>query len=350
MIDPLIIKDNFSLKKDISSLLLKNTSSETEKPKICVCIPTFKRVNTLIETIASIHNQKGFEDYLIIVSDNNPERNDETELFFSGYEGKKTKYYKHTESLGMFGNINRCFELSESEYTVIVHDDDLLLPHFFQIVYYTMTKYRNIDILYPNSVWWKSESEPCPVEQLEAKTYIYKNTLPDCALTCPHPPTGVIFKTDSIVRIGGFDVESYPSSDYYFNCKSFQLLNVYTMHQPLYVYRWGINATLKLETILGFIEKDIPLKNYLISRCFFLRPFRKQVMILYSEYKKQQLQSHPEYDISHNESLLLYSRNYEIKQANFFNNVYTIWRGFQHFLGRKTININKMLKMNKFLK
>lgn len=341
VIEALKVKDNFNKYKAVRSILIKDTSL-IESPFFCICIPTYNRADTLKETIESCLHQTGFDNYIIIVSDNNPERNDETEIYIQNLNCKNLKYYKHESNIGMFGNINRLFELSNAKYTICLHDDDLLFPHFLSIVYDTIDKYPYIDILYPNSVQWDSTKDARPIEKLEKFNYIYRNSIIDCAITCPHPPTGVVIKTESIIRIGGFDLESYPSNDYYFQVKVFPLLNVYTMHQPLYIYRWGVNATLRLETIMSFIKVDLPLKKFIINKCKVLYPFRKQIKIIYSNYKIKTLQrDYPDFDVNTLDMLFLNPSRFDLWMSNRFKFIFTKLLSLSHVFSVKIIVMDK---------
>ena len=299
----LSIEDNFARYKHVKSILIKG--NENVNPKVSICIPTYKRVNTLRETIDSCFEQVGFNDYVIIVSDNNPERNDETEKYIKSIDSDKLLYYKHEENITMFGNLNRIYELSKSEYTVCIHDDDLLFPHFLCICMDTLIKHPEIDMLYPQKETWYCGKEDKPIECLHSRIKIYKNSIIDCIFGNAYPPTGTIMRTKQFIKIGGFDFSSYPSNDYYFNAKAFRLLKTYTLCEKLYVYRFGVNTSLKIETILGFIHRDIPLLRYILNFNIIFRLIRQPIISHhYLYYKKYLMKQHPEFDISSLDSLL----------------------------------------------
>ncbi len=335
--------DNFSVNGDKRSILIKGDCNK-QSTKYCIGIPTYKRVETLKETIESILAQNRIEDYYILVCDNNPERNDETELYIKSIDNSRILYYKNEVGLGMYGNINRIFELSTAPYTICIHDDDLLFPHFLFIVNQVLEKYSDIDVLCPNSVQWNPDKETKPKETLSKNNFLYKNTPLDCAITCPHPPTGIVVKTSSILKIGGFDPQKYPSSDYYFNVFASERLNVYTLHQPLYVYRWGVNATLKLDTILSFIEKDLPLKQYIIDKYAILKPFAKDILVLYSNYKMYMLKTyHQNYDTSQLTMLITKPSVSEVKHAYKFKKLLVSFLKIKHIFSIRYIRIDTQI-------
>ena len=73
------------------------------------CIPTYRRSKDLKEAIDSVFAQQTGIPFNVIVSDNNPERNDETEILINTYYADKDnlRYIKNAENLGMAGNWNR---------------------------------------------------------------------------------------------------------------------------------------------------------------------------------------------------------------------------------------------------
>ena len=107
--------DSVTSVKEIHSLRIYSGNRKKDSiPFFTIAIPTFNRASTLTETIDSALNQNGFDDYDIIVVDNNPERGDETEVLMNQYRtNPKVTYYKNTQNLGMAGNWNKCALLAK---------------------------------------------------------------------------------------------------------------------------------------------------------------------------------------------------------------------------------------------
>ena len=118
------IHNYFKQYEHVQSILICGAGEKTNV-KFSIVIPTYKRVETLKDAIQSSLNQDGEHDYNIIIVDNNPIRDDETESFIKGLGSPKVKYYKNSTNIGMTANMNRCIELSEGEYAVLLHDDDI---------------------------------------------------------------------------------------------------------------------------------------------------------------------------------------------------------------------------------
>ena len=79
------IRDNFEEISRVETTLIYSTNSSSKEMMVTRAIPTYKRASTLKETLDSALHQVCEHDYRIIVVDNDPERNDETEeLRFPG--------------------------------------------------------------------------------------------------------------------------------------------------------------------------------------------------------------------------------------------------------------------------
>lgn len=260
VLDALSIKDNFVKYKNVKSQLIKGEPF-TVKPKYSIVIPTFKRVSTLKETLESARAQDYSGDYDIIVCDNNPEHNDDTEIYIHSIIDKRVLYYKNDENIGMTGNWNRCIELCDGKYMVMIHDDDILYPYFLSKCDEVLNKNPEIDFLFPSkNCWNQSKDAHKPKGVIDTKGKLYRLSLLDYFLDNADAPTGILLKKDAADHLGGFAEEAYPAADLYFNIKAVMYGIVYRYSKPLSIYCWGINESMKLNTLKGFVEVYNPLR------------------------------------------------------------------------------------------
>ena len=274
--------DCFKKYKQVQSVLI---SGETEKsePKFSIVIPTYKRVETLSDTIQSCLNQTGEIDYNVIVVDNNPERNDATELYIASLNNPKIKCYKNAENIGMTGNWNRCIELCEGEYAVLLHDDDILSSTYLFNVLRVLSKYPSADVLYVGrKVWRQNKGAARPQMADSGRRYpLFKATFINCLLPKSHVPTGLVLKKNSCIALGGFDERTYPSPDYYFFSYAVANgLSVYVYTKPLFTYRYSVNESLKEDTKLDFVRSTAPLHYWLMDRLSLPRFLGKHLLNL----------------------------------------------------------------------
>ncbi len=268
--------------------------------KVTIAIPTYRRVDTLRATVESALGQRGFDDYDILICDNNPERGDETEEYVCSLRSPRIVYYKHSANLGMTGNWNRITELCKSEYLALVHDDDLLHPEFLSRCMGIVSGKPGIDCLYPLKKRFSGDAAdypelaPQPVFRLRMRDYLPGN---------PDAPTGVLIRKDAIASLGGWKEEAYPSADYYFNVLAAEKLRVYRYDQPLCMYRWSINESQKLETLLAFMRTCQPLKEWTGTRLHLPRRWKTAFARHFNEHLRAMIKErypaeYPEVDFS----------------------------------------------------
>ena len=264
--------NNFHRYKSVRDILIKD-SIDTVPTKVSIVIVTYKRVNTLKDALSSALNQVRYSDYNVIICDNNPERNDETELFMKTISDSRVKYYKHEKNIGMGGNWNRATELSNSPYTVLLHDDDILFPHYLYVCMQVLAKHK-IDIFYPARCYWKEGDQVIPRENLSKKIRIRKTTLWDIVFPYGFQPTGIIYKTNKMIESGGFDEEAYPSLDWFFVAQNTNKLKIYVSDIRLVIYRIGRNSTYCQNTLVSFFQMNYNLMQRVVSQIFFWKYFK----------------------------------------------------------------------------
>jgi glycosyltransferase involved in cell wall biosynthesis len=99
-----------------------------KKPLVSFCFTTFKRLDYLRQTLHSIRLQS-FQEYEVIVSDNDPERSAEAVL--QNFD-QRFKYFANEENLGMKKSFNKSLERSSGEYIVMIADDDPVYPDMLE--------------------------------------------------------------------------------------------------------------------------------------------------------------------------------------------------------------------------
>lgn len=233
----------------------------TEAPRFTFAIPTYRRVDTLRETLESVLNQDVAEPYEIIVSDNNPERDDETERLMAEYANlPNLTYIKNAENLGMTGNWNRLALLTRGEYMVLLHDDDCVAPFFLSSAKIILDKHPGASLLQFSKIRVKNfefRAEDLCANRVRLSDNIKKNVM--------QAATGIIYRRETIIKLGGWNHEFYPSQDYCFDTLLMSRgYKAYLSPLKATFYRIGINLSLKKETQVGFIKIDTALRNSLL--------------------------------------------------------------------------------------
>lgn len=266
-------KNNFEKNNYIASNLIQGELSDLQ-PFVSIVIPTYKRPGMLQEAINSVLNQQGYDNYEVIVLDNETDSNTETERVLSAYYQKNILYYKNEKNLGMTGNWNRAIELARGEWVTILHDDDLLFPQFLEEMIRTVTNNPQIAMLASGvysgkDIRYKFDS---------GKNVIIKNTLANFILKNISPFPGILFRKDFALRLGGFDEDVYPCADYEFWVKYHMEYNSYILNKTLAFYRMTETNTTK-HLFLNIINKSFEIKKEILLYIDNLSSLEKKALL-----------------------------------------------------------------------
>lgn len=273
---------------DISQSLLIIHQCLEEKPFITFFIPTFKRSDTLKETIESIKDNRFDFSYQILVIDNSANFGSDNEVrkLISQYPSLPIDYYINKANLGMEGNWNQGILLSKSEYISFVHDDDLIsydYGKYIKDIILTMQKHKKYAYFKARYDFFSDIKDI--KEQTETKKYLYKCTKTAALVNGDNqtftPSCGMVFRKSAIVEAGGFNPSFHPSSDNEIGTRLFQLKH-YGIASSWVCghYRLGFNESMELKTIQSFVEKDYIVRH----NNYRLNIFAKLFSCLFEKY------------------------------------------------------------------
>lgn len=270
------IIDNFAKTANIPSIQIITSDLEF-KPKISIIIPTYKRGGLLKEAIDSAMHQIGYENYDILVVDNDPERYCDTEKLLMSYNCSRLNYYKNTENIGMFGNWNRCIELARGDWVCMLHDDDMLEESYLQDLFKVIKNKPNAGLIACRLKILSQNQNDQNTIIIRLKRLVriqMDNTVGnltkisriDYLYGFKSPVVGSCFKKELALKIGGFNASYFPSADYFF-IANFQhkFNNVYFLRKKNYIYRIFDNESLNINTSRQFFIIDYHFINYLIK-------------------------------------------------------------------------------------
>jgi glycosyltransferase involved in cell wall biosynthesis len=269
-------KNNFIKWQHVPSELIYE-NKENIKPKYSICIPTYKRSDTLEQALICSIGQN-YTNYEIIVVDNDPEPSPDKIEQLKIYKNCQISYYKNHQNLGMFGNWNRCIELAKGEYIVLLHDDDLIDFNFLTCVDRIQIK-KNPDMILCDHRAVESDGTIRIVRNGFLKKIwtlirryfdqrVVRVTLNDYFYTYLSGTNGGVFRKSMAIKAGGFNEDYYPTADYVFYSKLVSMGISYYSFRQLASYRIGINETLKENLHTRFVENDYYFRNFLYAEFF----------------------------------------------------------------------------------
>lgn len=112
-------------------------------PRVTVAICTYNRAHYLAESLQSVIDQT-YKDIAIIVYDN--ASTDNTEAVVRSFSDPRVDYIKNEKNISGVGNLNKALSCCKTEFLVIFHDDDIMLPHMIETEVAAMDKYPNTAI------------------------------------------------------------------------------------------------------------------------------------------------------------------------------------------------------------
>jgi glycosyltransferase involved in cell wall biosynthesis len=247
-------------------------------PVVTIAIPTYKRPKLLRQALESAIAQKFNHEYEIIVVDNDSESvltllDDPavSELL----RRPDVWYYKNSKNVGMFGNWNRCIELSRGSYLTILNDDDALCEEFLAVacrqlvldscaiavaVNHTIVFGETLDRLRPTKVARFLEamghSNAAP---LRLSSFLVNHRI--------HGSLGVLIKRSALVEFGGFDPSYYPIADYELWVRLLEAGHrIYWLEHSYCFYRIFANASLAKGMSRKFIYGEHKIRVKIINK------------------------------------------------------------------------------------
>lgn len=258
-------QDNLHRLDSIKSICIFCNS--TNVVDFSITIPTYKRVDQLVETIESALKQDTAINYEIIVVDNNPERGDLTEVLMNRYkENKNIAYYKNSENLGMGGNWNRCLSLANGNWVVLLHDDDKIEPSFLSEVKKIAMKHPNAGFIQTRKY---STKEPQGIPWKHSWYEYRKLTSLDAVNGAGiiGVPSGVAYRKTALDEMGGIYYDDLAAYGYYFHARMMKYYSCYKINKELTFYRVGTeNASAKPEILEMWIDNDNFIGYSVLSR------------------------------------------------------------------------------------
>lgn len=266
-------KRTFNMKFTHKSILSQGKHRE-KPPLVSILITTYKRPELLRKALESALNQKGFDDYQIIVADNEGapiEEETPTARVVKEYPDEKLVYYRHFPETS---NItDAAVRLSRSPWIVILHDDDILADDHLKIMTNIVNKHREIKFLACRAKDVMSEEE---VEKEERKRglnrcSVYRRSKQLACLGDWDGWLGALISRKHYIAIGGMPSIAMGCGDRAMAGKFLYHFGTYVCKtdKPLYYYRRGTQQSsyTQKNTWEKVIINEFIFDKYVINKC-----------------------------------------------------------------------------------
>ncbi len=204
-----------------------------------IAIPTYKRIDTLVEAINSAVAQQSVPppDIVIVDNDGPGEKPEIVRAALADTRGCRVRYFVNSTNIGMFGNWNRSILLSETPWVTILNDDDLLRHNFLQQCLAALDRLPAANgIVCRKGV--RDRRAVAPATKVSSASPVWLRLAKVIAKSVHKVPyrngvlrvtvkrqffgnffgngLGFLFRRDTAVRLGGYDPDDFPSADYVF--------------------------------------------------------------------------------------------------------------------------------------
>lgn len=271
--------DGFALNKDVPSILVRD-SNPSLSPLVSIMIPTYRRPDLLRDAVKSALAQITTVPFEVVVVDNDSEQEMSTvvDQVMASFDATNLRHFRNEANIGLYGNWNRCIELARGRWLTILNDDDLLDPSFLAETLEIVSNNQSIHLVgcktrtqylrnnkMPTTVLARVKRLVRQLSGILSNHKLRKLGITDYFLYYPHHGSlGILMERKAAIVLGGFSIDHYPSSDYFFLVRFVLSNDVYYLPKVLATYRIAVNVSIQPEACVGGIHQDLRVREALI--------------------------------------------------------------------------------------
>lgn len=202
--------------KNISILPILQTNScpvinkveQQNRPLWSVMIPTYNRTKYLEQTLKSVLEQAPASDLMQIEVVDNCSTAIDMEAVVHKISQGRISFYRQPENIGLTANLTACIQRSRGHLVHILHDDDVVLPGFYQRLQEGFEKEPTIGAAFCRYANVDEGNHPVYIPKLEQSVPgIVSNWIERIAVEPLIQPPALVVKRHVYENIGGFHSE-----------------------------------------------------------------------------------------------------------------------------------------------
>ncbi len=175
-------------------------------PKVSILIRTYKKKESLRNTLNSLCHQDYDNFEIIIVEDGS---NTAQTMIENDFSNMPISYYCPNKSLGRTAIANIALKKATGDYICFLDDDDFYYPDYIKSNIQLFLENETKDFVFSSFVSLNADIlslEPYNIDIKSVQSNIFSHiTLMDMCVKCRVPITGVMFKRDLFLNFGGMD-------------------------------------------------------------------------------------------------------------------------------------------------
>lgn len=125
---------------------------------LTIAIPTFKRPELLKKCLSSIFEQLDENEVSVVVIDDSVSSVNDDVFRWAEEKCQTFRYIKNEINVGIDHNIEKCLNIEDAEYLLVLGEDDVVLPNAIPRILSTL-KNNKVDIIFTSYVYMDNELE-----------------------------------------------------------------------------------------------------------------------------------------------------------------------------------------------
>ncbi|GAB1543037.1 hypothetical protein NUACC21_57110 [Scytonema sp. NUACC21] len=213
------------------------------RPKWSVMIPTYNRTEYLEQTLHSVLQQAYSPDEMQIEVIDNCSISDEVQRIVEKVGKNRVSFFKQPYNLGLVGNLNTCLRRARGHLVHILHDDDLVLPGFYNHLEKAFEQETAIGAAFCRYAHVDENNNQRYLSRLQKEAPgIISKWLERIAVEQQLQPPAIVVKRSVYERLGGFYPELPHCNDWEMWKRIAAFYPVWYEPQTLAYYREHSNA------------------------------------------------------------------------------------------------------------
>ena len=263
-----------------SECLFESDAAHTVQPRLTIAIPTYRRPDLLLDSIASVLAQSDLDAVELVVIEDDPAFADADRLLAAlpRLRDIAFRYYRNDSNAGLFGNWNISLGLARGEWFSLLNDDDLLDPNFIATIRRATTADPGIDAVACSLRFLDQRADSgdatAPLPRAERVRNMFRFGVASARRLRPAPMffgslagsgLGLVVRTSAIRGLGGYQADDYPSADYFMMTRLARFHHFVQLRATLAVSRVDTNISSRPETQIGFLHCQARLQEALLA-------------------------------------------------------------------------------------
>lgn len=225
--------------------------------RLSICIPTYNRVDLLVQTLLSVVWQSVVPYEVIIVD--NASTEDMTEVINMCQQHKYT-FVRNENNLGFVKNWNRCIDLATGDYLCILHSDDLLHRDWYETFSAAIQDNPGIDVFSCALALINDRNYVTDIYFPLGKTGMLKDNFIEIWKSCYFGLTvsgGMVVKKSVFRRVGYFEERFGTECDLKFYLRVIKACKIFYINEVLFGYKIHSYQTMDMKFERKTVEKKI---------------------------------------------------------------------------------------------